>query len=355
MSETEPAHPPAELATRRLTAAGVSLAIFLLALKGWAAFATGSISILSDALNSFLDVFSYSAIHLAVRVQNTAPDNEHPFGHRRAEPLAGLIIAILAGVLGFNILNDAITSLTGEHTVVLAPAALVVMTIAVGSKIIMATLYHRAARRTGSPAMQASFIDTRNDIFASSIAFVGFFLGGNWDGLAAVAVGIWVIYSGVRVGLENIHYLMGRAPGQETQEAIRRAALSIPGVTGVAFLRAHFVGDRVDAELHVTVDENMPLRQAHAISESVQQTVERLPDLQHAFVHIEPIPATRNARPHRDHAPVPVTADNNGVGAGNEQHNGRDDNPGQPRREQQEQQEQQEQREATPASPTTRM
>lgn len=290
MAETEPAQLHQEEAPRALTIAGISLAVFLLALKGWAYVITGSISILSDALNSFLDVFSYSAIHLAVRVQNSAPDAEHPFGHRRAEPLAGLIIAILAGVLGFNILNDAITSLTGEHSVVLTPTALAIMAVAVGSKIIMATLYHRAARRTGSPAMQASFIDTRNDVLASSIAFVGFFLGGNWDGFAALAVGVWVIYSGVRVGLENIHYLMGRAPGQETHEAIRRAALSIPGVTGVAFLRAHFVGDRVDAELHVTVDENMPLRQAHRISESVRQAVERLPDLQHAFVHIEPVP-----------------------------------------------------------------
>lgn len=290
MSDNGPAQPRLEAAPRGLTIAGVILAIFLLALKGWAAVITGSISILSDALNSFLDVFSYSAVHLAVRVHNSAPDAEHPFGHRRAEPLAGLIIAILAGVLGFNILNDAITSFAGEHSVVLTPAALAVMTIAVGSKIIMATLYHRAARRTGSPAMQASFIDTRNDILASSIAFVGFFLGGDWDGAAALAVGVWVIYSGVRVGLENIHYLMGRAPGEETQEAIRRAALSVPGVTGVAFLRAHFVGDRVDAELHVTVDENMPLREAHTISESVRQAVERLPDLQHAFVHIEPVP-----------------------------------------------------------------
>lgn len=297
--------PGSERATPRgLTVAGVVLAATLLLLKSLATVLTGSISILSDALNSFLDLFSYSAIHLAVRMQNVAPDVDHPFGHRRAEPLAGLIIAILAAVLGFNILREAITSLATDHAVVLAPAALVVMTIAVGSKVVMAILYRTASRRTGSPAMEASYVDTRNDILASSIAFVGFFLGGHWDSVAALLVGVWVIYSGTRVGLENIHYLMGRAPAAEVQEEIRSAALRVPGVKDVPFLRAHFVGDRVDAELHVTVDEDMPLREAHAISETVKREVERIPDLQYAFVHIEPVPSNSNERA-REGAPVP--------------------------------------------------
>ncbi|MBE3583191.1 MAG: cation transporter [Limnochordaceae bacterium] len=275
---------------RRLTLAGIVVAVVLLALKAWAAFRSGSISILSDALNSFLDVFSYSAIHVAVRMQNAAPDVDHPFGHRRAEPLAGLVIAILASVLGFNILNDSVTSLLSPHEVSMSTAALAVMVVAIGTKIVMAALYWRAAR-SGSPALEASFVDTRNDIFASSVALSGFLVGGHWDSAAAMVVGIWIIYSGVRVGLENIHYLMGRAPAPAIQESIRQAAASVPGVIKVNFLRAHYVGDRVDAELHINVDQALSLRQAHDISEAVRQQVEALPDLQYAFVHLDPVAA----------------------------------------------------------------
>ncbi len=82
-----------------LTRMGIVLAVVLLGLKLWASIISRSMAVLSDALNSFLDVFSYSAIHISVKLQDSNADQNHPFGHRRAEPIASFVIAILAAML----------------------------------------------------------------------------------------------------------------------------------------------------------------------------------------------------------------------------------------------------------------
>ena len=88
-----------------------------LLIKTYAGVVTGSIAILSDSLNSMLDVFSYGTVMIAVRVQRAEPDDGHPFGHRRAEPLAGMIIAVLAAVLGFTVIRDSLGSVRRHHHV----------------------------------------------------------------------------------------------------------------------------------------------------------------------------------------------------------------------------------------------
>jgi cation diffusion facilitator family transporter len=278
-----------------LTSIGVFSSVLLFALKLWAAYATSSLAILSDALNSFLDVFSYSAVHISALIQEKGPDDDHHFGHRRAEPLAGLVIAILGAVLGTNILKDAITGFVHPKQITILLPAILVLVFNILLKVVLSVAYKRTERITPSAALRASYIDSRNDVLASTVALVGFMAGPTIDALAGLAIGIWIIISGCRVGLENMGYLMGSAPANNILENICTIATNIPGVAGVNEIRAHYVGDVLHVEIHIRVPETLMMAQAHDLSMTIRHTLEEHPDVQRAFIHLEPaLPEANN-------------------------------------------------------------
>ena len=272
-----------------LTRIGIALSVILFGLKIWASILSNSMALLSDALNSFLDVFSYSVVHISVSLQDKQADKEHPFGHRRAEPIAGFIIAILAAILGAAIIKDAFLGIFEEHEVIRNTIAISVMIFSIVSKLVIAVFYKVAAKKHHSPALEASFVDSRNDVLASLVALLGMLVGGYWDHIAGLLIGGWIIYSGLSLGFGNLRYLMGYVPPDDVVKSIEKEALQIPGVKGINDLRAHYVGDVVHVELHIEVDERLSVKDAHEIGIVVRDQVESLPSIQKAFIHIDPI------------------------------------------------------------------
>lgn len=272
-----------------LGTAGIAVSLFLFALKTWAGVRSGSAALFSDALNAFLDVVTYAAAYVSMRVQERSPDENHPFGHRRAEPLAGLLFAVFAAVLGATVLKDAIGGLIQPPVVRRDALSFGLVGVGIAVKAAMALWYRRGAKTTQSPALRAGFIDSRNDVLASIVAVLGFGLGGLVDAVAASIIGCWIIGSGIRVGMENIGYLMGQAPDEAVRKALIAQATAVDGVLGVHDLRAHYVGDRIHVELHIEVDRDTSLARAHDIGVSVQRRLESLTIVQDAFIHIDPV------------------------------------------------------------------
>lgn len=268
---------------------GVALSLLLFALKTWAGVRSGSAALLSDALNAFLDVVTYTAAYISIRVQDLSPDENHPFGHRRAEPLAGLLFAVFASVLGATVLKDAASGIFTPQEVNRDVFSFGLVAASIAVKGAMAVWYRKGAKATQSPILRASFIDSRNDVLASTVAIVGFGLGGLVDAAAAIVIGGWIIVSGVRVGIENIGFLMGKAPAPAVQQELLEVAGSVDGVLGVHDLRAHYIGDRIHVELHIEVDRRTTLARAHDIGVDVQRRLEALEIVQDAFIHIDPV------------------------------------------------------------------
>lgn len=274
---------------RQIGILGIALSILLFLVKAWAAFLSGSIAIVSDTLNAFLDIVTYTVISISLRVQDQRADARHPFGHRRAEPLAGLFIATVAGLLGASILQDAVISLLRPDGTRESTLAIGLIGVTIVIKAAMTLWYRHEYRRTSSPALRGALIDSRNDVLASITAVAGFVFGRPFDELAGILIGVWIVYSGVRIGMENIGYLMGESPPDHVLEEVRRKALAIPGVVGLNDLRAHYIGDRIHVELHIEVRKNTTLQKAHDIGVAVKRRIENLDIVQDAFIHIDPV------------------------------------------------------------------
>lgn len=267
--------------------------IFLFAIKITVGITSNSLAIISDAINSLTDIIASVIIFFAVRTSAKQADEGHPFGHHRAEPIAGLIVAIFAGILGFEILHTSAFKLTETHVHRGSIPAIVTLLVSIGMKSVMYTYFKRVSRKINSPALLASSIDSRNDVYISSTALVGvgcgFFGYTHMDNIAAILISFWIIYSGYKIGVQNIDYLMGKKPEDGIMEEIKKKASAVPGILGIHDVRAHYVGNYIHVEIHISLDRAITLTQAHDIGKKVQWAVEAIDSIHKAFVHIDPL------------------------------------------------------------------
>jgi len=257
-------------------------------------YSFNSIAIISDSFNSLTDIVASTIVLISVRTSYRGPDAGHPFGHHRAQPIAGLVVAILTGIVGFEIIAQSVGRVfSGEE---MRPGVLPlillagVMVVKLGMHIVARVI----ATRANSTALRASAVDHRNDVLVSAAVIVGVgaadVLGYRiFDPLAAIAVGAWIIVAGFRIGRDNIKFLMGAAPPPELVHRIKGIANSTPGVLGVNDVFAHYVGTSVEIEVHIDVDRRITIDAAHAIGKRVQRAVEDTDEISRAFIHIDPL------------------------------------------------------------------
>lgn len=266
---------------------------FLFAIKITAGIMSNSLAIISDAVNSLTDIITSVVIYFAVKTSSKQADDGHPFGHHRAEPIAGLIVAIFAGILGFEILHTSVFKIMESHVHKIGTPAIITLLISIGMKLIMSKHFKKVSRRINSPALLASAIDSRNDVYISSTALVGVCCGlfgyAKMDDIAAILISFWIIYSGYKIGVQNIDYLMGRQPDTCIMEEIKKKASAVSGVMGIHDVRAHYVGNYIHVEIHISLDQALTLTQAHDIGKNAQRAVESIESIHKAFVHIDPL------------------------------------------------------------------
>ncbi len=265
---------------------------FLFAIKITAGITSNSMAVISDAVNSVTDIISSVVIYFAVKVSAKQADEGHPFGHHRAEPIAGLIVAIFAGILGFEIFRTSVFHLVSQHDHNIGIFTILVLLISIGMKFVMSIYSKKTSHTINSPALLASSVDSRNDVYISATALVGV-IGGFYgypkmDDIMAILISFWVIYSGYKIGIQNIDYLMGRQPEAGIMEEIKAKTCAAAGVLGIHDIRAHYVGNYIHVEIHISLNQHLTLTEAHEIGKNVQKAVENIESIHKAFVHIDP-------------------------------------------------------------------
>lgn len=265
----------------------------LLAMKLTAGILTGSIALISDAINSFNDVAASISTFICVYISDKQADEGHPFGHSRAEPIAGLIIAVLAGILGFEVIREAVSRIIEGTSPEVGPYVLLVPIATMAAKGGMFLYFRRVGRMFRSPAINATAFDSLMDVavaFAALIGLAGTFFGHAWlDPAAGLLISVWIMYTGYRIGMDNIDYLMGRSPDPWLLKQIKEAALDVPGVEGLGSVKAHYVGPFIHVEIQIRVDKGLPTEESHAIGEEVSNRVESISTIEKSFVHIDPV------------------------------------------------------------------
>ena len=267
--------------------------VVLVVAKGGVYLSTGSLAVGSEAVNSLADSVYSLVIVAGLYLTTRPPDFEHPHGHERIEPFVSLFVALGIFAAGGAVLYQAATTLlSGSVTVTRGPAAAAVLIASGAVKYLLYRYCLRVSEDNNSPALAATALDNRNDILTAGAALVGVVGAAAGypllDPRAAVVVSIGILYTGVEVVRDNVDYLVGAAPPEDLRAEIIRRALAHPDVEGAHDVIAHYVGPEIDVSLHIEVQGDRTLMEAHRIETDVAQSISALAEVDDVFVHVDP-------------------------------------------------------------------
>lgn len=260
--------------------------------EGAIGLAFGSLALLADAAHSLADLVSSAVVLVWGRYAFTGPDETHPHGHERIEPLTALFVGVTLLALGGKVLYDAISTLIEGPTLTFDPLLLVGLTVAIFDMLVVYWYTVRVNARLDRPALRALAADCRNDVYTSLAALVGIFgvaLGyAALDAIAGGLVSVLVAYQGYEVVRENLSYLLGGAPPERFQRAVDETIRDHPAVEGIHDLRVYYMGTDIEVEVHAEVDGSYTLREAHDLESDLVQRVRELEGIGDVHVHLDP-------------------------------------------------------------------
>ncbi len=302
--------PPPENARllRLATRASVATASVLIAAKLAAWLLTGSVSVLASLVDSLMDAAASLVNLIAVQYSLEPPDEEHRFGHGKAESLAGLAQAtFIAGSAAFLMLH-AIDRLLHPRPLEDVAVGVVVMVFAIVATLALLAVQRYTIRHTGSTAIRADSLHYRSDLLVNASIILALVLElRGWTGLDSLfALGIagYILYSAWHIGHEAFQLLMDRELAPELLQQVRAAALAQPGVRGIHDLRTRQSGQTAFVQLHIELDAGMLLREAHRVADQVEAAIRSTIPGCDVIVHQDPVTAAASLR-HSDAGAAP--------------------------------------------------
>ena len=285
--------PEAARLMRLATYASVSVASVLIVTKFVAWVMTDSVSLLSTLVDSLLDAAASVVNLIAVRHALQPADAEHRFGHGKAEPLAGLAQAAFIVGSAVFLLFEAGDRVVSPHMVVRAPIGYAVVVFSIVLTIALVLFQRYVVRKSGSVAISADSLHYQTDVLINGSVLVSLFLSSEMgiahaDPLFAIGIAVYIIYTASRIGKEALNILMDRELPDEERERIKEVARSQPGVQGVHDLRTRSSGAQVFIQMHVEIDGDLPLREAHEIADRVEIEVGNAFPNAEVIVHQDP-------------------------------------------------------------------
>jgi cation diffusion facilitator family transporter len=282
---------------QRVAAAGMAVSGGLAVVKIVTGWIGGSTAVVADGFESAGDVFASAFVFLGLTLAAKPADANHPYGHGRAEILTGLLIGLVLTAAGAVISHHSLSEMEKIH---MPPARYVIWPLIASAvlKGILSGVKFHYGRKLKSSALVADAYNDSVDILSALTALVAvglalhdpgrFLAADHWGGFA---VGLIVIFTGVRVSRDTAYQLMDTMPDEKLLDEIRRTAMRVAGVRGVEKCFARKTGMRYHVDLHLEVDPNITVRESHYIGHQVQELVRGSLDwVADVLVHVEPAP-----------------------------------------------------------------
>ena len=281
------------IASQKVTIVGALIDFLLSIIKIILGFIGQSGALIADGVHSFSDLLTDWVTWYAAKLSGDAPDADHPYGHERFETVATLGLSIFLAIVGTIIIFEGFGRFSNPNELrhenwLIAAAALSVL-----SKEALYWYTVKVARDINSDLLKANAWHHRTDAFSSIVVVIGIIGAANGyfflDSVAAIIVGILIIYIGWQLGFEATKELVDTSIDQEDIKALRVALSEIKGVNSVHTLRTRKVGHKKSADVHVQVNPFLSVSEGHIISVSVERVAKGcIEELDDVTVHIDP-------------------------------------------------------------------
>ena len=248
-------------------------------------------ALLADGLNNSTDVIASIAVLIGLKIARKPPDNNHRYGHYRAETIASLIAAFIMVTVGMQVILEGIKSLTMSDQYV---PDLYTGWVALASSFIMFLVYlynSKLAKKIKSSALKAAAKDNLSDALVSIGAFIGIIgsrFGIQWlDTVTAIMVGVIIIKTAFEIFKDSALEL---TDGFETEEleAIEKTVKKNPNIEKVKSLKARTHGNQTFVDIVIVMDENLNVLESHQITEEIENSLAEKHHIHNVHIHIEP-------------------------------------------------------------------
>ena len=280
-------------ASQKITIVGAIVDFLLAIFKVTVGIVGSSGALIADGIHSFSDLLSDGMVFYAAKHSAEEADEEHPYGHERFETVATLGLAIILSIIGTGIIFDAFDRLSNPSELSHSTLLLSVAALSIFSKEVLYWYTLKVAKTYKSEMLKANAWHHRSDALTSIVVFIGILGSLNGylylDGVAAVVVGLMVIYIAWELGTGATKELVDTSIDAAQVEQLRNAIGQIGGVNNVHSLRTRKIGHRISADVHVQVDPFISVSEGHIITVSVERVAKDcLEDLHDVTVHIDP-------------------------------------------------------------------
>ena len=276
----------------RLSVAAAALLILLKTGTGWL---TGSISVWASLLDSTMDIFASAINFYAVRAASAPPDEDHRYGHGKAESLAGLFQSFVIGASGLFLLYEAVRRLIHPRPTSAEWLGVATMAVACGVSLALVARLRAVARRTDSPALAADAVHYATDVYTNGAALVALLVVAltGWaaaDPLVSILISGFILWSAYDVARDAVHVLMDRRLPRAIDAKVAGVVgrFRDEGVVGFHDLRTRRSGSLKFIDLHLEVQADQTLQQAHDLTVRVIRAIQAEVPRSRVHIHTDP-------------------------------------------------------------------
>ena len=277
----------------RAALASVATATFLLALKGYAAWRTGSVAMLGSLADTALDLLASLVTLYGVKLAAEPADHDHRFGHGKAEALAALFQVSLITVSAIGIAWRAVERFNNPQMNEDASLGIGVSVLAIGATVALLAYQRSIIRRTGSVAIMADNVHYQSDVLLN-MAVIGALVLDQYlgihgaDPVFGIAIALWLAWGACGASSQAIDRLMDKEWPDEQRAAFIEVAARQPGIRGIHDFRTRRAGTHDFAQFHMEVDRNLTVAAAHDIVENVENKLREVFPRVEVLIHLDP-------------------------------------------------------------------
>lgn len=270
----------------------IGLNVVLFSVKYWIGMATGSVAIMADAWHTLSDSLSSVVVLVGAKFSAKSPDEEHPFGHGRAELVASIIIGVLLAMVAFNFLVESINKLYHRESASFSTLAVIIFLISVVIKEGIAQFSIRMGKKYKSKSLIADGWHHRSDAIASAMIVAGIYAGRYFwwvDGVLGIIVAVLIFYAAFDILKQSIDPLIGEKPDEETSQNIRQIADRIvDGTHDIHHVHIHRYGSNTEMTFHIQFQYEITFEAAHEKVTRIEKALREEFAIE-ATIHYEPL------------------------------------------------------------------
>ena len=279
--------------TKKVGILGIAGNIFLLVIKSVIGFLSNSQAMIADSFNSAGDIFASLMTFIGNKISSVPHDEDHNFGHGKAEYIFSMFIGISMIIVMFKLLYDSIHTIIFGSDFIFSWILVLVCVITISTKLFLFLYTKKVSKKFNNILLKANMDDHRNDCIVTSCTLIstllslkGWFL---FDSIVGIGISIWIGYTGVKIFIESYNVLMDISVDEDTKDLILSIANNYPDIKKIDNISSSPVGYKYVIFITISVDGNMKTFDSHNLADLLEKDVNKLDNVYNTIVHVEPV------------------------------------------------------------------